>query len=62
MELTAFKVISTLKGLTSLVVQWLRLCTSTAGDAALIPSQGTQIPTCHAVQPTQKIKNKNEAI
>ena len=29
---------------TSLVVQWLRLCTSNAGDAALIPGWGTKIP------------------
>ena len=28
----------------SLVVQWLRLCTSTAGDVGLIPGQGTKIP------------------
>ena len=29
---------------TSLVVQWLRLCTSNAGDTALIPGWGTKIP------------------
>ena len=29
---------------TSLVVQWLRLCTSTAGGEGLIPGQGTKIP------------------
>ena len=28
---------------TSLVVQWLRLLTSTAGDTGSIPSQGTKI-------------------
>ena len=28
----------------SLVVQWLRLCTSSAGYAGLIPGQGTKIP------------------
>ena len=27
---------------TSLVVQWLRLCTSTAGGTGLIPGQGTK--------------------
>ena len=29
---------------TSLVVQWLRLCTLTAGDMSSIPGQGTKIP------------------
>ena len=29
---------------TSLVVQWLRLHTSNAGGAGLIPGQGTKIP------------------
>ena len=29
---------------TSLMVQWLRLCTSSSGDAGLIPGQGTRIP------------------
>ena len=29
---------------TSLAVQWLRLCTSTAGDVSLIPGGGTKIP------------------
>ena len=29
---------------TSLVVQWLRLCTFIAGDVGLIPGQGTKIP------------------
>ena len=29
---------------TSLVVQWLRLYTSTAGGKGLIPSRGTKIP------------------
>ena len=28
---------------TSLVVQWLRLCTSNAGDEGSIPGQGTKI-------------------
>ena len=29
---------------TSLVVQWLRLCTSNAGVVGLIPGPGTKIP------------------
>ena len=29
---------------TSLVVQWLKLCTSSAGGEVLIPGQGTKIP------------------
>ena len=29
---------------TSLVVQWLRLCTSTAGGTGSIPGLGTKIP------------------
>ena len=29
---------------TSLVVQWLRLCTSTAWGTGSIPGQGTKIP------------------
>ena len=29
---------------TSLVVQWLRLCSSTSGDVGLIPGRGTKIP------------------
>ena len=29
---------------TSLMVQWLRLCTPNAGGPGLIPSQGTKIP------------------
>ena len=33
---------------TSLVVQWLRPCASTAGGTGLIPGQGTKIP--HAKQ------------
>ena len=34
-----------------LAVQWLRLCTSTAGGMGSIPAQGTKIP--HAVQHSQ---------
>ena len=37
---------------TSLAVQWLRLCTSTAGGTGSIPGQGTKIP--HAMQCNQK--------
>ena len=36
------------------MVQWLRLCASTAGGTGSIPGQGTEIP--HAVQPKQQIK------
>ena len=35
-----------------LVVQWLRLCTSTAGGMGYIPGQGTKTP--HAVQQDKK--------
>ena len=37
---------------TSLVVRWLRLCTSTAKGTGSIPGQGTEIP--HAVWQSQK--------
>ena len=37
---------------TSLVVQWLRICASTAGDVGLIPGWGTKIP--HAIGHSQK--------
>ena len=39
---------------TSLVVQWLGFCASTAGDTSLISGQGTKIP--HAAWCSQKIK------
>ena len=39
---------------TSLEVQWLRLCTSTAGGSGSIPGQGTNIP--HAQKKQNKIK------
>ena len=39
---------------TSLAVQWLRLCTSTAGGTGSIPGQGTKIP--HAPRPKKKKK------
>ena len=41
---------------TSLVVQWLGLHASTAGDTGLIPGQGTKI--LHAVWDSQKKKDK----
>ena len=44
---------------TSLVVQWLRLRNSTAGDAGLIPGEGTKIP--RAVRHGQKDKIRKEA-
>ena len=55
---TIFFLISAIKKIyigTSLVVQWLRLCTSTAGGAGLIPGQGTVIPS--AVHCGQKKKS-----
>ena len=39
---------------TSLPVQWLRLCTSTAGGMSSIPGQGTKI--LHAAQRGQEKK------
>ena len=39
---------------TSLVVQWLRLWTSTAGDTGLIPGWGTLVPRCHLAWPQKK--------
>ena len=42
---------------TSLVVQWLRLHTSTTGNAGLITVQET-IPICSAAQPKKKKKIK----
>ena len=41
-----------------LVVQWLELHASTAGDMGLIPGQGTKI--LHAVQRGQKKKKKTK--
>ena len=43
---------------TSLAVQWLRLCSSTAEDKGLIPGQGTKIP--HATWHSQNIKIINK--
>ena len=45
---------------TSLVVQWLRLCTSTAGSLGLIPGQGTKIP--HAMQCQKRGKKKKRLL
>ena len=44
---------------TYLVVQWLGLCASTAGDMGLIPGRGTKIPHSmrHSNHPTQKKKS-----
>ena len=42
---------------TSFAVQWLRLCTSSAGVSS-IPGQGTKIP--HAVDHDQKTKKKTQ--
>ena len=39
---------------TSLEVQWLRLCTSTAGGVGSIPDQGTKI--LHVVRQKKKKK------
>ena len=39
-----------------MVVQWLRLCTSTAGGVGLIPGQGTKL--LHAIRHGQKINLK----
>ena len=41
---------------TSLVVQWLGLCASTAGDMGSIPGRGTKIP--QAMWHGQDVKNK----
>ena len=38
--------------------QWLRLCTSTAGDADSIPGRGTKIP--QATQCGQKTRKQNK--
>ena len=39
------------------MVQWLKLCTSTAGGMGSIPGQGTKIP--HTVRCGQKKKKRN---
>ena len=43
---------------TFLVVQWLRLRTSNAGEEGLIPGQGTEIPHAAPASPSQKKKKK----
>ena len=43
---------------TSLVVQWLRLCTSITGGMGSIPCWGTKIP--HAAQHGQKKNRKQQ--
>ena len=42
----------------SLVVQWLRLCTSTVGEVGLIPGWGSSV--CCEVQPKRKKKKTRE--
>ena len=42
---------------TSLVIQWLWLCASSAGGVRSILGQGTEIPTCHAVWTKTNQKN-----
>ena len=56
--------------MTSLVVQWLRLCTPNAGGLGLIPGQGTNVPhatgllspceTMKIQRSQRKKKKKNE--
>ena len=43
---------------TSLVVQWLRLCASTAEGVGSIPGWGSS--TCHVVRPKKKKERKKE--
>ena len=50
-------IIKTDKG-TSQVVQWLRLCTSTAGGMGLIPGRGTEM--LHAAWRGQKKSKKSK--
>ena len=42
---------------TSLLVQWLRLCTPNSGGTGLIPGRGTKIP--HSMWFSQKKKKRN---
>ena len=46
------------EAVTSLAVQWLRLCASTAGGAGSIPGRGTKIP--HAAGHSRKIFLKKQ--
>ena len=43
---------------TSLVVQWLRLCVSSAGGVGSIPGQGTKIPHTKVQQKKKKGNNQ----
>ena len=43
---------------TSQVVQWLRLCASTAGVTGSIPGQGNKIPPCHSTKKKKKKKTR----
>ena len=43
---------------TSLAVQWLRLCASSAGDMGLIPGQGTK--TCGVAKRKKKKEGKEK--
>ena len=47
---------------TSLVVQWLRLCTANAGDWGLIPGGGTEIPMLWGIAGKFKFKKKEESV
>ena len=49
------------KGGTSLAAQWLRHCTSNAGDTGSIPGWETKDPACPAVQPKQTNPKKQRA-
>ena len=42
-----------MKSWTSLAMQWLRLCISTAGGKGSVPGQGTKIP--HATSAAKKV-------
>ena len=44
---------------TCLVVQWLRLCASTARGMGSVPGQGTKIPTCPWCGQKEKEQKKN---
>ena len=47
---------------TSLVVQGLGLCTSTAGDKGSIPGWETQIPVCQALRPFEENHRLSKAV
>ena len=48
-----------LRYVTSLAVQWLRLCTSNAGDIGLVSGQATEIPHACQKQKTAKQPKPN---